>query len=273
MPMNVARVARAAAPNEKAARVAQAAAGDDESLQPRYVQILQALRERIENGTYAIGSLIPTEAELCGEFGASRFTVREALRRLVESGMVGRRKGSGTFVTATTPQAALVHSLRTLSELFQYALDTVYEIDTTGLVKIDAETAALLEAEAGERWFRVAGVRRMAETREPICYTIVHVDAAFAPLLKDVRTLKTPIYAAVEERSGESIAEAVQEIRAAAIPPAIAKELSQPRGSWALLVARRYVGREGQTLLCSLNWHPADRFRYTMRMQRGDAPT
>ena len=37
----------------------------------------------------------PTESELCDEFNASRFTVREALRRLVEQGMVQRRQGAG----------------------------------------------------------------------------------------------------------------------------------------------------------------------------------
>lgn len=252
------------------AKAAKPAAGDGEAVQPRYARILQSLRERIENGVYRVGSPIPTEAELCAEFSASRFTIREALRRLVESGMVGRRKGSGTFVIATAPRAAFVHSMHSLSELFQYALDTVYDIESTGLVRIDAETADLLGGAVGERWFRVEGVRRVADNAEPICYTTVHVDAAFAPLLKDVRTLKVPIYAALEERSGEPIAEAVQEIRAAPIPASIAKALAQPRGSWALLVSRRYVGREGQTLLCSLNWHPAERFRYTMRMQRGE---
>jgi hypothetical protein len=36
-----------------------------------------------------------------------------------------------------------------------------------------------------------------------------------------------------------------------------------------LIVSRRYIGRDGATLLCSFNWHPAERFRYTMRIRRG----
>ncbi len=43
---------------------------------------------------------LPTESELCEEFNASRFTVREALRRLVAQGMVQRRQGAGSIVVA-----------------------------------------------------------------------------------------------------------------------------------------------------------------------------
>lgn len=252
--------------NGRALRAAQRV----EAAQPRYLTIFQVLRERIEGGVHPLGSLIPTEVELCEAFDASRFTVREALRRLSEAGMVERRKGSGTFVTALAPRAGFVHSMHSLSELFQYALGTVFRIHAVSLVTIDAETAGLIGGDPDSRWLRIDGLRRVSEEGEPICYTIVHVDAAFAPLLPDVRELKTPIYAAVEERSGETIAEAVQEISGATLAPAVAQALSQSPGSGALLVSRRYLDRDGRTLLCSLNWHPADRFRYTMRLQRGE---
>ena len=62
---------------------------------PRYVQILDVLSRRLANGEYPVEMRMPTERELCDEFGASRFTVREALRRLVEQGMLTRRQGAG----------------------------------------------------------------------------------------------------------------------------------------------------------------------------------
>jgi DNA-binding GntR family transcriptional regulator len=245
----------------------QAIRGDEETA-PRYAKICQILRDRIGDGTYALGAPIPTEAELCTEFGASRFTVREALRRLVESGMVERRKGSGSFVRASTPPSTFVQSMRSLSELFQYAVETSLDVLTTRLVRIDSRIAEALEAAPRSRWLRVLGVRRVPETGEPICYTAIYVDRKFAPLLDDVGTLRTPIYAAIEERSGETILEARQEIRAERMRPGVAAALAHKRGSWALVVTRRYLGREGQTMLCSMSWHPADRFRYTMRIKR-----
>ena len=86
---------------------------------PRYMQILATLRSRVEDGLYPLETSLPTEGELCEEFAASRYTVREALRRLVEQGMVSRRQGSGSVVVASQPQARYVHSLSSLAGLFQ----------------------------------------------------------------------------------------------------------------------------------------------------------
>ena len=62
------------------------------------VGIAMALRTEILEGRYAFGDRLPAERHLASYFGASRGTVREALRRLEESNLVSRRIGSGTFV-------------------------------------------------------------------------------------------------------------------------------------------------------------------------------
>src|SRR3569832_377231 len=76
---------------------------------PRYVQIFNTLSRRMETGTYSVDTRLPTESELCDEFNASRFTVREALRRLVEQGMVQRQQGAGSNDNSAQPPARNVH--------------------------------------------------------------------------------------------------------------------------------------------------------------------
>ena len=61
--------------------------------------IAARLREAIVDGTYAYGARLPAERDLATHFGASRSTVREALRRLEEQRLLSRRIGSGTFVS------------------------------------------------------------------------------------------------------------------------------------------------------------------------------
>src|ERR1700710_2243650 len=95
---------------------------------PRYAQIFDTLSKRVQAGQYPLDMRLPTESELCDEFNASRFTVREALRRMVEQGMVQRRQGAGSVVVSTAPQARYVHSLSSISDLFQFALDTHYDL-------------------------------------------------------------------------------------------------------------------------------------------------
>jgi DNA-binding GntR family transcriptional regulator len=57
------------------------------------------LKRLILGGEFAIGSKLPNEDRLCERFGVSRVTIREAVRGLIEDGLVVRRHGSGTYVT------------------------------------------------------------------------------------------------------------------------------------------------------------------------------
>jgi GntR family transcriptional regulator, arabinose operon transcriptional repressor len=69
--------------------------------------IYEMLLSDIETGKYATGSRLPSEAELCERFEASRITVAKALQTLQQSGLIVRRAGSGTFVGA--PKEPLHH--------------------------------------------------------------------------------------------------------------------------------------------------------------------
>lgn len=64
---------------------------------PMYRQIAQALREQIESGEIVPGAQLPTELELRDQFGASRNTIRDAVKWLTTRGLVETKPGQGTF--------------------------------------------------------------------------------------------------------------------------------------------------------------------------------
>ncbi|MGH3187623.1 MAG: GntR family transcriptional regulator [Streptosporangiaceae bacterium] len=68
------------------------------SANPMYRQIAEALREQIESRDLRPGSQLPTELELGERYGASRNTVRDAIKWLTTLGLVETRPGQGTFV-------------------------------------------------------------------------------------------------------------------------------------------------------------------------------
>lgn len=77
---------------------------------PLHRSIYQQLLQEVQNGTWKVGSKLPSEAALCERFGASRITVAKAIGTLQREGLVRRRAGSGTFVQQ--PPMAASASLR-----------------------------------------------------------------------------------------------------------------------------------------------------------------
>lgn len=61
--------------------------------------VIGALASRIDAGTYQAGQKLPTEQQLCAEFGVSRTVVREAVASLRLGGRLFSRQGLGVFVT------------------------------------------------------------------------------------------------------------------------------------------------------------------------------
>ncbi|GAB3989910.1 GntR family transcriptional regulator [Actinoallomurus acanthiterrae] len=68
---------------------------------PKYIQIVQTIRRRIEDGTYPPGSMLPSETQMIREYGVSRPTVVKALDTLKLRGVIEREHGRGSFVKAS----------------------------------------------------------------------------------------------------------------------------------------------------------------------------
>jgi GntR family transcriptional regulator len=70
---------------------------------PKYRQIAEDLRRKIDSGELANGDQLPTEQELEDEYQASRSTVRDAVKSLTSQGLAEAIPGKGTFVRRIEP--------------------------------------------------------------------------------------------------------------------------------------------------------------------------
>ncbi|MCL2428524.1 MAG: GntR family transcriptional regulator [Alphaproteobacteria bacterium] len=237
--------------------------------QPRYRQVAQTLINEIEAGRYPVGDLMPTEMELCEQFGASRFTVREAIKRLVELGLVSRQAGVGTKVLGREPKSNYRQVMQGISDLRQYTADTELQIQDARMVTVRGELAAMLEAAEGESWLRIEGIRRVGDLRTPpICLVEIYIHPAFRAV-RDLGGRSTvPIFVRIEEQFGEQVAEIQQQISAAALTRRVAGMLDAKPGAPALLVSRSYRSRRGELIEVALSTHPADRFSYSQTFLR-----
>lgn len=234
-----------------------------------YLQVVRALKDEIVSGVYPIGSQLPTEEELCGRFSVSRYTVREALRRLREDSLVTSRQGAGTTVVPPRPTDSFVHEVMSINDLVAFATDVRFAIDAIEMIEIGDKLSLRTGIASGEQCLAVRGLRHATEGSElPVCWTEVYINREFAAIGRLLQRHRGPIFHLIEDLFGQSIVEVHQEIAAALISPALAPGLKVKAGSTALEVQRTYKLATGKIAQVAINTHPASRFRHAMTMRR-----
>ncbi|WP_226577657.1 GntR family transcriptional regulator [Acuticoccus sediminis] len=233
--------------------------------EPRYQQIAALLQDRIAVGEYKVGTVMPTEQEICTEFSISRHTAREALRRLTALGLVRRRQGSGTEVIASTPPAVYRHSMRSLRELLEYAADTRILFEPAA--RVVPVPADLQRVSKRGKWNSFQGVR-LTLAGAPICFTRIWMPAAFAAIADELPTAHGPIYELIERRFRRRVVEVVQDFTAEPMGEEAAEALGRDVGAPSVRVVRQYLGAGEQPLIIAASWHPSETFAYTMRLRR-----
>lgn len=240
---------------------------------PLYAQVARNLREQIRTGALPVGSLLPNETDLAASFKVSRQTVRQAIGQLRQGNLVSARRGVGTRVESRQEGGGYQFSLHTLTDIFQYANDTMYEPVEREFAPAPARLAASLGCRSGRALFRLAGLRRVIGDAKPLCWSDLWVPAGYAHVLKDVAVFRSAIFSLLERKTGESIVDVSQDIDAVAIPERIAGPLQAAAGSPGLKVTRRYFGDQRRFVEASVSIYPADRFSYRIDLRRTRSPT
>ena len=125
----------------------------------RYSTVAKDLMQAIASGRYPVGSLLPTEFELCDLYNVSRHTVRAAIDQLLTQGLVSRRKRVGTRVEASSPRDGYSQSLASVADLAQLADTQQREIQNVRHFVADLSEAARLGLVPGEHYFCVSSLR------------------------------------------------------------------------------------------------------------------
>lgn len=115
-------------------------------------QIVAQILDLIKSGNLQHGDRLPPERELSTIFGVSRHSVREAMRRLEQQGILKSRAGSGTFVildescSLSEFLAVAVHGEKSkISEIFQFR--RMIEPQIARLAARNAEPSDMLHME------------------------------------------------------------------------------------------------------------------------------
>ena len=244
----------------------------DRARSSRYRDIATGLQKDISLGTYAVGNLLPTETELMASYQASRQTVREALRILIDQGLIVRRAGLGSVVIASEPPVLFTHSVKSLGEWLRYSNETYRDVVGSSDIVADRKLAAQLKCEPGKSWFLIEAVRRSDQFAAPLGWTEIYVLRRFADVVTRSDHGRTPVHEQIAKMYGQVTERAQMEIFVRGMPAPIAKALDVKTGSPALTVVRRYYGLREELFEVTITTHPEGRYTYTMDMQRSLRP-
>ncbi|AKS36296.1 GntR family transcriptional regulator [Mycolicibacterium goodii] len=234
----------------------------------RYLQVARTLRKEIVDGVYPVGSQLPTEHELCERFEVSRYTIREALRRLREDNLVASRPRAGTMVVPRPTTNSYAQDVMSINDLLAFATGAQFTIESNAMVTVDDEIAERTGLPVGEQWLAVRGHRQAAGDAPPVCRTEYYINRSFAAVGRLLQRHTGPIFPLIEDLFGVSIVEVHQQITAVLIDAELAELLKVSPGGAALQMQRTYTTSDGEIAQVTVNTHPADRFRHSMTMRR-----
>jgi len=235
---------------------------------PRYQQVAAHLMNDIETEKCPVGTLLPTEFELCEQFAVSRYTIREALRLLFEAGLVSRRRGAGTIVIATKQPPVFNHALETIDDIIEYARETRLEVDTIEHHEIDDEVADRLNLQHGKAWVDVFGIRFRDTDPRPVCHMRVLIDNRLEGIQEMLNRPPRSIAEIIEDNFGVRVTRIEQSISGENLSAGDAKLLKADTGGAALRIVRRYLSGEGEIVQVSESLYPAERVTLSMAFDR-----
>lgn len=240
-----------------------------ENAQPRYLAVAQMLSKAITSGEYGVGSLLPTETELCERFGVSRHTIREALRKLRDLGLVSRHQGVGTRVQRSEISGRYVIALDSILDMWRHVQATEPKVVYKAIERKQDALIPLPSFPGDETWQRVDVLRTDVSGPKPLPISLSHIyiAGAFRGVAAQVDAAKIPVFALIEKKYGQKVVSVQQEIGAVLIDRTVAKHLKTTPGSPGLSILRIYRGQGGAILQVSQAISPADRFTYGIELK------
>ena len=167
---------------------------------PRYYQLKEIMRERVQSDEWKPGDLIPSERELSEKYGISRMTARQAITDLVNEGLFYREQGKGTFVS----QRKITQQLIRLTGFTE-------DIKTRGQ-KPDETTAEKLRIDPGTLIFRLQRLRLADD--EPLAIELSQTSFKGCERLLEEDLEQNSLYRLLEAKYGIPLMEADQELEA-----------------------------------------------------------
>ena len=236
---------------------------DQKNMAPRYFQIFQDIYNKIEEGIYDNSDKLPSETELCEYYNVSRGTIREALKSLIQHGLIVSERGRGTFIT-TNKIKQDVNQLMGFTEVMQKnnkaASGKILEINVKNPNPVVKKIMKLKNDEKVVRIIRL----RYGDDKPMIIERSYFSHAIFEPLLQyDLE--QESIYELLYNHTFHRLGNAIQDIEAVIAGPK-ESELFQIDIAAPLLMMTRLIHlKDGTPFEYTKDLYRADKLKFTIK--------
>ena len=213
---------------------------DRSSPLPLWAQLLAELRRRLQAGAYP--GLFPGELELVAEYGVSRHTVREALRRLRDEGILDSARGRGTIVRRTAIEQPLGSIYSLFRQIESHGMTQQSIVLNQGRVE-HPESAVALGLAEDTALFHLERIRCVDGA--PLAHDQVWLPWELASPLVEADFTHAALYDELAARCAVHITQG-RELISAIVPTAAQRaQLAIPRGGACFAIER--TGRTTRT--------------------------
>ena len=219
-----------------------------------------ALQQAILSGKFAPGSQLPPEFNLIEQMGVSRTTLREALKRLEEQGLIVRRRGRGTYVRERSIVKDLSLNFGISEMITQAGFKPGVRSAALRREPAPAEVAAALAIPEGEPLVVIERVRTADE--RPVVWTRDLLPAArLEPRGLTANDLADrSVYESLSELFHMRVARGVAQLAPTIASAELAAALDVRRGTPLLRMTQTDYDANDQPLLYSIEYHLPDAF-------------
>jgi GntR family transcriptional regulator len=232
---------------------------------PLYHRVYLLLRQHITEGAWTPDQPMPGEHELAETHGVSRITVRRALQKLEQEGLVLRRRGAGTYARPPQPPKRRENLRGLLENLLTMGLHTKVKLMSFAYVAAPVEVAAALEIPVGtivQKSVRLRSVRGV-----PFSHLTTWVPQEIGSRYGAEDLAARPLLHLLEE-AGARAARAEQVISAKLADSAVAPLLRVEAGSALLWVRRQVRDASGRVIEAIEALYRPEMYEYQIAMVR-----
>ncbi len=235
---------------------------------PYYFQLLEIIKSQISGEVWKAGERLPSEPELCQQYGVSRTVVRQALQELEYNQLITRLKGRGTFVAEAKIEESLVQQL---TGFHQDMTERGYAVQTQVLrhevLPAPDKVASLLRLQSSSPVFCIERLRFV--DGEPIVLVTTYLPQALCAGLEQYDLEQRSLYDVLENEFGLEISHGRRTIEAVGALRREAQLLQVPEKSPLILLDSVTCLGDGTPVEYYHALHRGDRSRFEVELQRG----